>query len=287
MVKAHGEVVKLSRETVGNRFDGMVVGLGALGIITRIKLAVQPRFDMRQAVYENLSFSELGQHLEEIFASGYSVSVFTDWQHHRATQVWIKQRVSPDSSSPNQPDFFGATAATQKLHPLAGHSAEHCTDQMGIPGAWYERMPHFKTEFTPSSGAELQTEYFVPREHGYAAILAVEQLRDRITPLLFVSEFRTIAADDLWMSPCYQRPSLALHFTWKPDWPAVQKLLPRVEAQLAPFHPRPHWAKLFTMPATQIISSYPKSADFKTLVTECDPEGKFRNAFLETNLPGR
>ena len=285
IVTANGELVTLSREKLGDRFDGAVVGLGALGVITRITLAVEPRFEVAQTVYEDLSFDQLEHNLDAIFASGYSVSLFTDWQKHRATQVWIKRRVGAGAgASTPVPEFYGARAATHKLHPIGDHPAESCTDQMGIPGPWYERLPHFKMNFTPSSGAELQTEYFVPRDKAYQAILAVEQLRDQITPLLFVTEFRTIAADHLWVSPCYQRPAMTLHFTWKPEWPEVKKLLPQIEAKLAPFAPRPHWAKLFTMDPAQIRAQYARMPEFLALVRQYDPQGKFRNAFLETNL---
>jgi xylitol oxidase len=284
IVTANGEVVTFSREKLGDKFPGTVVGLGALGVITKITLDVQPTFQMTQVVYENLSFSQLEHHLDEIFASGYSVSVFTDWQNHRATQVWIKRRVDKNSPVDLHADFFGAKPATRNLHPLSGHSAENCTEQMGVPGPWYERLPHFRMNFTPSSGAELQSEYFVPRDKGYAAILAVEQLRDKITPHLFISELRTIAADDLWISPCYQRPSMTLHFTWKPEWPGVKQILPLIEEKLAPFGARPHWAKLFTMQPAHLRSRYAKMKDYQTLLAEYDPKGKFRNEFINTNI---
>jgi alditol oxidase len=286
IVTANGEVVTFSREKLGDKFPGTVVGLGALGVITRITLDVQPTFQMTQMVYENLSFSQLEHHLDDIFASGYSVSIFTNWQNHRATQVWIKRRTDQTSPTDLHAEFYGAKAAIHNLHPLAGHSAENCTEQMGIPGPWYERLPHFRMNFTPSSGAELQSEYFVPRDKGYAAILAVEQLRDQITPHLFISEFRTIAADDLWISPCYQRPSMALHFTWKPEWPAVKTILPLIEEKLAPFGARPHWAKLFTLPPAQLKSRYAKMLDYQELLTQFDPKGKFRNEFINTNIYG-
>jgi xylitol oxidase len=286
IVTASGEVLTFSREKLGDKFPGTVVGLGALGVITKITLEVQPTFQMAQMVYENLSFSQLEHHLDDIFASGYSVSIFTDWQNHRATQVWIKRRIDQGPHSDPSTSFYGATLATRNLHPLQGHSAENCTEQMGIPGPWYERLPHFRMNFTPSSGAELQSEYFVPRDRGYMAIAAVEQLRDQITPHLYISEFRTIAADDLWISPCYQRPSMALHFTWKPEWPAVKNILPLIEEKLAPFGARPHWAKLFTMPPAHLRSRYAKMSDYEAMLAQYDPNGKFRNEFISKNIYG-
>jgi xylitol oxidase len=286
IVTANGEVVTLSREKLGDKFAGTVVGLGALGVITTITLDVQPTFQMTQMVYENLSFSQLERHLDDIFASGYSVSVFTDWQNHRATQVWVKRRVDQGSHPDLHADFYGAKPATRNLHPLSGHSAENCTEQMGVPGPWYERLPHFRMNFTPSSGAELQSEYFVPRDKGYAAIMAVEELRDQITPHLFITEFRTIAADDLWMSPCYQQPSMTIHFTWKPEWPAVKKILPLIEEKLAPFGAKPHWAKLFTMQPARLRSRYARMSDYKGLLAQYDPNGKFRNEFINATIFG-
>jgi alditol oxidase len=288
MVTGTGDIVQLSRASHGDKFNGAIVALGALGIVTHVTLHIVPRFDMYQAVYENLSFDQLKDNLRAIFSSGYSVSLFTDWQKHRATQVWIKKKLEPgaDTKSPAKlpAEFYGATLQTQKLHPITGHSAEACTDQMGIPGRWYERVPHFKMNFTPSSGAELQTEYFVPLDQGYEATLAVEKLRDQITPHLFVTEMRTIDADDLWMSTCHQRASLAIHFTWKPEWPAVRALLQKIESQLQPFAVRPHWAKLNTIPPEQLHAQYPKLDDFRALIRQYDPQARFKNAFLAQNI---
>ena len=285
-VTADGELRTLSREKDGDRFHGAVVNLGAVGIVTKVTLDVQPTFKVAQAVYQNLSMNVLEGHLDEIFASAYSVSLFTDWQNHRISQVWVKRRLSGDSTPHFDPELFGATLAKQKLHPLAGHSAESCTDQLGIPGPWYDRLPHFRIGATPSSGQELQSEYLIPREKGYHAILAVEQLREHVTPHLFITELRTIAADDLWMSTAYQRPSMAIHFTWKPEWPAVKNLLPMIEEKLAPFDARPHWGKLFAMNASRIKPLYPEVSKYQELLAHYDPKGKFRNRFIETNIYG-
>lgn len=285
-ISADGNVKTLSKQHDGERFHGAVVGLGGLGVITQITLDVLPTFQVGQAVYENLSIAQLEKNLDEIFATGYSVSLFTDWQNHRMTQVWIKRRIEPGTAQKWAPEFFGAKLATQKLHPIAGHSAESCTEQGGVPGPWYERLPHFKMNFTPSSGAELQTEYFVPRDKGYEAILAVEELRNQITPHLFVTELRTIAADDLWMSMAYQRPSMAIHFTWTPEWPEVQTILPQIEEKLAAFNARPHWAKLFALRHSRLKQIYAKMPDYQALLGQYDPKGKFRNEFLNANIFG-
>ncbi|MGA8029113.1 MAG: D-arabinono-1,4-lactone oxidase [Bryobacteraceae bacterium] len=286
IVTGDGEIVRLSREKDGERFQGAVVDLGGFGVVTNLRLDVQPRYDMRQVVYRNLSMNELEHHLDEIFSSGYSVSLFTDWQNHNITQVWIKSRVDQGESSALRPEFFGAKLATRKLHPVEGQSAENCTEQMGIPGPWYERLPHFKMNFTPSTGDELQSEYFVPREKGYEAILAVEKLRDHITPHLLITELRTIAADNLWMSTCYKRASMTIHFTWKPEGEAVRNVLPMIEEQLAPFDARPHWAKVFTMAPSRLDGLYEKLPQYREMLKEYDPRGKFRNGYLNRNIFG-
>jgi xylitol oxidase len=284
IVTADGTLVELSRQKDGEAFRGAVVGLGALGAITKVTLDVQPTFMMRQYVYENLPLSQLKEHFDAIEASAYSVSLFTDWQKQRLNEVWIKSRVEAGQAFDATPEFFGAKLATKNLHPIAELSAENCTEQMGVPGPWYERLPHFRMGFTPSAGKELQSEYFVPRQHAIEAILAVERLRDQVSPHLMISEIRTIAADDLWMSPCYKQTCITIHFTWKQDWPAVSKLLPVIEKELAPFNTRPHWGKLFTMSPSQLKSIYLKLPDFIQLAQKYDPQGKFRNEFLNRNI---
>jgi alditol oxidase len=283
-VTASGDVVKLSREQDPNFFQGAVVGLGALGVITKITLDIQPTYQMRQYVYENLSFAAMKDHFDAIQASAYSVSLFTDWQNHNFSEVWLKSRTEKGQVFDAEPEFFGAKLATKNLHPIAELSAENCTEQMGVPGPWYERLPHFRMGFTPSAGKELQSEYFVPRQHAVEAILAVERLRDQITPHLLITEIRAIAADDLWMSPCYQQPCVTIHFTWKQDWPAVSKLLPVVEKELSPFQARPHWGKLFTMSPQQLHTHYTKLPEFIALTRKFDPNRKFRNDFLSANI---
>lgn len=285
-VAADGELVALSRERDGDTFLGAVVGLGALGVVTRMTLAVEPAFSVQQEVYVDLPVAQLEANFEAIESGAYSVSLFTDWQRNTVNEVWLKRRLPGDAALPVAAELFGATLATNALHPIAALSAESCTIQEGIPGPWHERLPHFRMEFTPSSGDELQTEYFVPRHHALAAMRAVAALRDRLAPVLMISEVRTIAADALWMSPCYGQECVGLHFTWQPNWTAVQALLPLIEQQLAPFEPRPHWGKVFTMPAAQVQARYPRLADFRALLRQYDPQGKFRNAFVDTYIFG-
>jgi xylitol oxidase len=284
MVTAAGEVIQLSRQQHGESFRGAVVGLGALGVITKVTLDLQPTYLMRQYVYENLPLGAVKDHFDAIASSAYSVSLFTDWQKQRINEVWIKSRMEAGQAFDAAPEFYGAKLATRNLHPISRLSAENCTEQMGVPGPWYERLPHFRMGFTPSAGKELQSEYFVPREHATEAILAIERLRDQVSPHLLISEIRTIAADNLWMSPCYQQSCVTIHFTWKQDWPAVKKLLPIIEKELAPFKARPHWGKLFAIPPAELKANYKRLPDFIELSKKYDPQGKFRNEFLDTNI---
>ncbi|MFC5411714.1 D-arabinono-1,4-lactone oxidase [Larkinella bovis] len=287
IVLANGEVRTLSRAKDGEAFRAAVVHLGGLGVVTKVTLDIQPTFKMRQFVYENLPLDQLKNHFDAIEKSAYSVSLFTDWQKKRVNEVWLKERMGAGKPAAAKPEFYGARLATRNLHPIAELSAVNCTEQMGVPGPWYERLPHFRMGFTPSSGKELQSEYFVPARNAVEAILAVERMRDRISPHLFISEIRTIDADDLWMSPCYKQPSVAIHFTWKPEWPAVRNLLPMIEKELAPFGVRPHWGKLFSITPAQLQTRYEKLPEFRKLLTDYDPKGKFRNAFLNTNIFGK
>ena len=285
MVIADGSIVHFSKAADPEKLNAVVVGLGAIGFITKVTLQIEPTYMVRQRVFLKLPMAQLKPNFEKIVSAGYSVSLFTDWQSDSINEVWIKSRVDTDKDH-NQPEFYGAKAATKNLHPIYEHSAEACTEQLGVPGPWYERLPHFKMGFTPSSGKELQSEYFVPAQHAVEAIEAVSRLGKQIGPHLFITEIRTIAADNLWMSPCHNQTSVTIHFTWKPETEAVLKLLPLIEKELAPFNARPHWGKIFTLAPKVLQSRYEKLGDFKKIVAEYDPKGKFRNGFLEHNIYG-
>jgi xylitol oxidase len=283
LVNGRGEIVSLSKEKHEAEFDGVVVGLGATGIVTKMSLGLQPTFRMKQLVYQHMPMAALEKNFEAVMDNGYSVSLFTDWKNKSINQVWIKSRVADDDAAAS-PEYHGAKLATRNLHPLEDLPAENCTDQAGVAGPWYERMPHFKMGFTPSSGKELQSEYFIAAENGYEGMMALEKLNAKIAPHLFISEIRSIAADDFWMSPFYKRTSVAFHFTWKQEWDAVRQLLPVIEEALSPFNPRPHWGKLFSMEPPVLQSRIQRLNDFKTLLAKYDPVGKFRNAFTNHYL---
>ncbi|HMG88482.1 MAG TPA: FAD-binding protein [Chryseolinea sp.] len=283
-VSGKGDIVQLSRDKDGDTFKGAVVALGSLGIVTKVTLDLIPTFSVRQNVYLNLPVTQLEQHFDEIMSSGYSVSLFTDWQTENMNQLWIKRKVTEGEAFNPEGEFFGAALAQRNVHPIIEISAENCTEQMGVAGPWYERLPHFKMDFTPSSGEELQAEYFVPREKAFAAIKAVETLRQDLKNLLLITEIRTVDADDLWMSMAYQRPSVAIHFTLKQDIPGVVNFLPKLEQTLAPFEPRPHWGKLFTLQPSALHSRYGRYRDFLALASQYDPAGKFRNTFMTENF---
>ena len=281
IVNPQGEIVKIDR--THPELLGSIVGLGALGIITTVTLELEKTFQVRQDVFQELPLASLEKHFDEIMLSGYSVSLFTNWLDQKISQVWIKRRTDKTITELAN-DFFGAKAATRNLHPIVTMSAENCTDQMGVPGPWYNRLPHFKMGFVPSGGKELQSEFFVPHGNAVDAILALEKKKDLINPQLFISEIRTIAADELWMSPCYHQDSVAIHFTWKQNPDEVSKLIPMIENELAPYKMKPHWGKLFSVNPALLHERYEKYPDFLALTRKYDPDGKFRNHYLDLNI---
>ena len=281
MVLSSGEICTVSRGEPD--FDGLVVGLGALGAVTRITLDVQPAYEVKQRVFAGLSWKALYDHFDEITSCGYSVSIFTRWGETN-DQVWVKSRM--DEPDRVEGDLFSAVAATVDLNPIVDGDATSCTPQLGRPDLWSERLPHFRIGSIPSSGQEIQSEYLVPRRHGLGAIEAVRALADEIQPILQVSEIRRVAADRLWMSMNYEQDSVAIHFTWKREPEAVQKMVIQIEDALTPFEARPHWGKVFQAEVATIAELYRCHSDFVHLVERLDPRGAFGNSWLRTHVLG-
>jgi xylitol oxidase len=273
------EIVTADGSTLTTRrgdpdFDGMVVSLGCLGVVATVTLDIVPTYEVRQDVYEDLSWAALADNFDAITASAYSVSLFTDWSDAGLT-AWLKSRVDEFAARPD--GLFGATPATRPHHPLPDGPGEVATAQLGVPGPWWDRLPHFRLGFTPSNGEELQTEYLMPREHAVEAIEAVRALAPRMQPHLFVGEIRTIAADELWLSPSHSIDCVAFHFTWRQHIPEVTALLVDLDTALAPFGARPHWGKVFETDRERLLAAYPRIPDFARLADRLDPGRKFAN----------
>ncbi|MCU1679092.1 MAG: FAD-binding protein [Frankiales bacterium] len=278
LVGPDGELREIARGD--DEFDGTVVGLGLLGVLTRVSLDIVPSFEVRQDLFQNLPWTDVADHFDAITSSAYSVSMFTNWGPTGPHQIWTKSRTDAGPVT----ELYGAVLATEEMHPLPGIDPGATTRQLGVPGPWWDRLPHFRLEFTPSDGEELQTEYVVPRQSALAAIDAVRGLHARIRPVLLVSEIRTIRGDSLWLSPIHDTDCVALHFTWRQDVPAVRAILPALDDALAPFAARPHWGKLFETTPERLLAAYPRLPDFRDLVRRTDPAGVFRNDLTDSWL---
>jgi xylitol oxidase len=277
-VDASGELVTLTRGDAD--FPGSVISLGALGVTVSLTLDVQPSYELSQIVYDGLPVDRLGSDFADVMGSAYSVSAFTDWVDP-GVMVWRKQR----ADVPIEAEWLGGRVADGPRHPIKGMPADYATQQGGVPGPWNERLPHFRLEFTPSNGDELQSEYFVSRDRAAEAFEALRALGNQLAPVLQVSEVRTIAADDLWLSPSQGRDTVALHFTWIQDENAVLPVAAAIEEALNPLDARPHWGKVFATDAAYLRTAYPKVPDFIDLAAKYDPTSKFRNPYLDTYLP--
>ncbi len=275
LVGPEGDLVELRRDTNADEFTGAVVALGALGVVTRLTLDLEPAFHVAQRVRLEVPLDEIAADLDAVFGAAYSVSLFTDWRSGHGS-VWLKHRTDRPESG-----WAGGRAASRPMHPVPGVDAGSSTEQLGVPGPWYQRLPHFRPELTPGAGAELQSEYFLPRSRAATAFAAIRALADRIAPVLHIAEVRTVRGDDLWLSSAYGRDTVTFHFTWLKDLPAVRPVIAAIEEQLMPLGARPHWAKLTETPAERIIAGYSRAADFAQLTRKHDPDGKFRSAFTD------
>jgi xylitol oxidase len=287
LITADGSIRTLRRDTAAETYRGCVVGLGSLGLVSALTLDLVPAFSIRQYVYEGLPAAMLRSHFDEIFGSAYSVSVFTNWRDDRHAQVWLKVLDEERDAWQPPPRWMDATLADRQVHPVPGGDPGHATQQLGVPGPWHQRLPHFRAEFTPSSGHELQSEYLLPRQVATGAFDALASLGSLLAPVLQIAEIRTVAPDDLWLSTSFQRDTVALHFTWIKDTAAVTPVIAAMEHLLTPLGARPHWAKLFGMPPHVVRALYPRSADFQDLLGRYDPAGKFRNGFIDKYFPVR
>ena len=278
-IDGSGELVRLDRADPD--FDGAVVALGALGIVTRITLDIQPTFDVRQDLYNDLPWEAVTTSFDAVTSSAYSVSLFTNWVGDTIDIAWLKSRV--DAPVPPA-ELFGAVLQVEAEHMIPDQPASNTTQQGGIAGPWNDRLAHFKLGFTPSNGDELQSEYLVPRDNIQEALAAMRELASVIEPLLLVSEIRTMAADRLWLSGAYDRDTVGVHFTWKKLPAEVATLLPTIESALLPLGARPHWGKVFAAERAQLEPLYPRLDDFRALARRYDPNGIFGNAFLARKL---
>lgn len=285
LVTADGGLLTLDAGADADRFPGAVVALGALGVVTTLALDLVPAFDVRQYVYDDLPADQLTSHFDEIMGAAYSVSVFTGWQGARHSQVWLKHRDGDPDAFPAGRPWHGARPADGPRHPVPGMSPATTTVQGGVPGPWHERLPHFRPGFTPSSGTELQTEYLLPRRAAVPAIEAMTGLGELLAPVLQISEIRTVAADEAWLSTAYRQDSVAIHFTWVLDPGAVRPVVAAVEKELVPLGARPHWGKVSGMAPQAVRARYPRWDDFRALARALDPAGKFRNDFIDAYFP--
>ncbi|AOR31398.1 FAD-binding protein [Streptomyces fodineus] len=275
MVLADGTTGTTGRDDA--RFDGAVTSLGALGVVTGLTLDLEPAYEVEQRVYTELPLE--GLDFDAVMAAGYSVSLFTNWREPGFGQVWVKRRTDQPAV-----DFPWAAPARVPLHPVPGMPAGNCTEQLGVPDPWHERLPHFRAEFTPSSGEEIQSEYLLPRSAAVDALYAIDGIRSAVAGVVQTCEVRTVAADTQWLSPAHGRDSVALHFTWVRDETAVLPVVRRLEEALDPFDPRPHWGKVFEIPSAVVRSRYPRWYDFWRLTRSVDPSGTFANAFVRDHL---
>lgn len=282
LVTASGDLVTLRRGDPD--FAGVATGLGAFGIIARITLDIQPSYRMRQDAFQDLPWKFVLDDFDAVMAAGTSVSIFTTWSGVNADRLWIKTRLDAGVEDRPPPPPGGALPAAL---PSRTAGAEHLRKltPFALAGPWSDRLAHFRMTF--EQGPQLQSEYLLPRAHATRAIAALRPLGPRIDAQLAVTEIRSMAADDLWLSPASGTDAVGIHFSWAlRDVPEVMALCAEIEALLLPLRARPHWGKVILSPAATLAPLYPRMDDFRALARSYDPTGKFRNAYLDRHVFG-
>jgi len=283
IVCATGDLVTIRRGDPN--FDGAVVALGALGIVTRVTLDIQPTFEMQQDAFEGLPWSTVLSDFDAVMSAGYSVSLMTSWSEPTVTRLWIKTHLGRGVERATSMADLGATPAD---HPSARQTPEAIArlNPFGAPGPWSDRLPHFRPNAELWPPGHLQSEYMVPRAQATTAIAKLRTIGERIDHHLWATEIRSMAADSLWLSPAYGDDCVAIHFSWQRELEAVEAMTAEIEAMLLPLGGRPHWGKIMHASSDELAPLYPKLPEFRELARSYDPGGKFRNEFVDVHVLG-
>ncbi|MDR6172530.1 FAD/FMN-containing dehydrogenase [Curtobacterium sp. SORGH_AS776] len=147
VVRASGDLAFVDASTPGGALDAHRVALGALGVVTAVELAIEPTFQVATTVHLDLPWDAVAAHFDEVVSDAYSVSLFTSFDDRGARQVWVKHRVGEPAPAVDLVTL-GARPADGPVHPGENDPAG-VTEQGGVPGPWSERLPHFRSSFTP------------------------------------------------------------------------------------------------------------------------------------------
>lgn len=275
-LNSKGELVRYQRGD--ENFEACRVGLGAYGLWVSVELDVVPSFQIRQDVYLDIPWEVFYEDPTNLTSAGYSVSLFTKWGEVSIDQVWVKALPGDKAGLP----IAGISPEKTSRKELAPGVGDNLTQQGGVEGPWLDRLPHFRLDATPSAGNEIQTEYFIQRKNIVGAVKAVNKIAEQINHTLIITEVRTIAQDDAWLSPMNRGDSVALHFTWVNDTPAVDKAVAALEEVLAEFDPIPHWGKVHHFDKSKLEKVHARLGKARAVFDELDPEGVFNTEYLKS-----
>lgn len=270
-----GALHTISRGEPG--FERYPVHLGLFGPVVELTLDVVPAFTVATTVYEGLSYDVAVEHLDELTHDLYSFSLAPNWADGGRSLLFAKRLAG--QAAPHE--WFGATAARSPRHPSPGADTAAVTEQLGAAGPSSKRLTHFRSEFEPSVGDEIQSEYLVPRRHARAALRALPDFSGVFAQLAHSMEIRTVAGDDLPASPFHAGDTLAVHVTWRRDPARVAAFLPQLESALEAFDARPHWGKAFVTSPERLRQLFPRLPEVDDEARRHDPDGVFRNRWIE------
>lgn len=286
MVLADGSIVTCSASERPDLFDAARVSLGALGIITRLTLQCVPTYRLKftggketlSSCLANLDRYNRDTRNFEFYCFPYSELVQTKFIHRTEERPRGSKALRYLNDVVLENSVFGAFCGIAKHIPASIPTISRLT--AAVAGG-NTKVDHAHRIFaTVRTVRFTEMEYNIPAEHLPEAIISILRIiREERIPVNFPIECRFVQADQLWLSPAYQRDSAYIAVHMYKGMP-YQAYFQRVEALLRGLGGRPHWGKMHTLGANDLATIYPRWNDFQALRKEFDAQGVFRNDYL-------
>jgi FAD-linked oxidoreductase len=279
IVTADGSLVECDRDHEPELFEAARLSLGMLGVVVGIRMKVLPAYRLKETQRRQSLAKTLAEW--DALADGHRHVEF--WQFPYSDHVTLKiLDVVDEGESPDPGEFedtvFQAVCDLVAVWPRTAPTLNRMLTR-AIRSS--ERAGPAGRIFPSERGVRFEEmEYEIPAENGPAALkAAIGLVRDARWPIIFPFEYRTVAADDIWISPMNGRDCISISFhqyakmPWREAFAGVEQVFQQAGG-------RPHWAKRHTLASADVLALYADAPKWGAARKRADPGGKFLNGHL-------